>query len=290
MLDANTPDLNAAIAIAKLSFEPIIADETASFSTKAGGKIQFDYADLEDIIPAVTPALSQNGLSICSAIVPINNQLFLVTTLLHSSGQQRNSFYPLPNTVTDPKEFGSQVTFGRRRNTVCLLEINVVESPEKKKQLRSKAANEMKRVVNDEMAEYAKQAPKPSKSAASKKTASPLEAVNKPDTTAHDETYLYPKHNLIIKRVRELLGVDVQWVSDYFKENFNNVPGNLPLESIEKTLIDWSGMFDLPGFNNEDEAMDSFKASLRIAGNIGNYELDKVFIDWFNDQIANNAN
>ncbi|HEY9884712.1 MAG TPA: ERF family protein [Thermosynechococcaceae cyanobacterium] len=143
-----TPQLNEALSKAKLAFEPIIADETAAFNTKNGGRIEFDYADLGDIIPAVTKALSENGLAIASQPLPIGDKMYLVTRLLHSSGESLEAYYPLPDPGLDPKGFGSQLTFGRRYNQLCLLDINTVTDEESKKKKRDKARNEMRRELH----------------------------------------------------------------------------------------------------------------------------------------------
>jgi hypothetical protein len=143
-----TPNLNEALAKAKLAFEPIVADETAAFNTKAGGRIEFDYADLGDIIPAVTNALSENGLAIASQPIPIGEKMYLVTRLLHSSGESLEAYYPLPDPGLDPKGYGSQLTFGRRYNQLCLLDINTVTDEETKRNRKNKALNQARKELN----------------------------------------------------------------------------------------------------------------------------------------------
>ncbi len=143
-----TPQLNEALAKAKLAFEPIVADETAAFNTKSGGRIEFDYADLGDIIPAVTKALSENGLAIASQPLLIGDKMFLVTRLLHSSGESLEAYYPLPDPGLDPKGYGSQLTFGRRYNQLCLLDINTVTDEESKRNRRTKAMSQARRELS----------------------------------------------------------------------------------------------------------------------------------------------
>ncbi|HEY9597796.1 MAG TPA: ERF family protein [Cyanophyceae cyanobacterium] len=141
-----TPQLNEALAKAKLAFDPIVANETAAFKTKTGHEIKFDYADLDDILTAVTKALSEHGLALSSTIAPFEARPFLVTRLLHSSGESLESYYPLPlDPGSDPKTFGSALTYGRRYNTLCLLEINTVEDEQSKRERRVHAANEVRR-------------------------------------------------------------------------------------------------------------------------------------------------
>jgi hypothetical protein len=118
----NTPELNKAIALAKLDFPKILANRTVN-----AGKYSFTYAELEEIISAITPALSTNGLVLISQIQQNGTQLILCTSIRHSSGEFVESHYPLPNNFADPKQLGAAISYGRRYNTMCLLEISTIE-------------------------------------------------------------------------------------------------------------------------------------------------------------------
>jgi hypothetical protein len=118
----NTPELNKAIALAKLDFPKILANRTVN-----AGKYSFTYAELEEIISAITPALSTNQLVLISQIQQNSTQLILCTSIRHSSGEYVESHYPLPNDFADPKQLGAAISYGRRYNTMCLLEISTIE-------------------------------------------------------------------------------------------------------------------------------------------------------------------
>jgi hypothetical protein len=118
----NTPELNKAIALAKLEFPKILANRTVSV-----GKYSFTYAELEEITAAITPILSTNQLVLISQIRQNGTQLILITSIRHSSGEFVESHYPLPSEFADPKQLGAAISYGRRYNTMCLLEISTIE-------------------------------------------------------------------------------------------------------------------------------------------------------------------
>lgn len=123
-----TPQLNLALAKAHAQFPVILANRNVKIPTKAGREINFTYAELEEIATSVTPTLSSNGLVIVHQMQFVENKFCLISTLRHESGEQIESFYPLPTGFNDAKELGIQITYGRRYNTICLLDITAVDS------------------------------------------------------------------------------------------------------------------------------------------------------------------
>ncbi|WP_414755597.1 ERF family protein [Anabaena sp. CCY 9910] len=123
-----TPNLNAALAKAKAEIPAILANRNVKIPTKSGREISFTYAELEEIQPKITPVLSVNGLAIAHQMIFIETRYCLVSTLRHESGEQIDSVFPLPNDFNDAKELGVQISYGRRYNTLCLLDITVVDS------------------------------------------------------------------------------------------------------------------------------------------------------------------
>lgn len=107
-------------------------------------------------------------------------------------------------------------------------------------------------------------------------------------TKSTEVNYLFPQHNVLIRKVRDRLNIDVLWVSQYFQNRFKAMPGNLPQEAIEQTLIDWSGGFNMPRFKSRDQAIASFSAYLQENKNNGNNDLASTFITWY-DASMNDA-
>lgn len=123
-----TPHLNAALAKAKAEFPAILANRNVRIPTKTGREINFTYAELEEIAQAVVPALSSNGLAIAHQMQFVEDKFCLVSSLRHESGEQIESLFPLPIGFSDPKDLGAQISYGRRYNTLCLLDITIVDS------------------------------------------------------------------------------------------------------------------------------------------------------------------
>ncbi|AFY51356.1 ERF superfamily protein (plasmid) [Nostoc sp. PCC 7524] len=123
-----TPQLNAALAKAKAQIPAILANRNVKIPTKTGREINFTYAELEEIQPKITPVLSACGLAIAHQMTFVESRYCLVSTLRHESGEQIDSVFPLPGDFNDAKELGIQISYGRRYNTLCLLDITVVDS------------------------------------------------------------------------------------------------------------------------------------------------------------------
>lgn len=68
------------------------------------------YATLENVWEAVKEPLSSNGLAVTQ--VPCGQ--YLVTTIIHSSGQFIRGFYPLGELADDPQKLASKITYARR--------------------------------------------------------------------------------------------------------------------------------------------------------------------------------
>ena len=76
------------------------------------------YATLDEVIDAVTPALSKHGLDLSSKTIIIGDEQWLVSTLRHTSGQFERSFSRL--TEKQPQKVLAEVTYYRRKDYACL--------------------------------------------------------------------------------------------------------------------------------------------------------------------------
>lgn len=70
------------------------------------------YADLAAIADATLPALNAHGLAVTQMTKARDGALFLVTRLMHRSGQYIEGEWPLPNGT--PQQMGSALTYARR--------------------------------------------------------------------------------------------------------------------------------------------------------------------------------
>lgn len=107
-----------ALAKARAEFEAVRKTKTAKIKGRSkSGKdfeMSYSYADLGDVLSAITPALSKHGITPLQAPVRDGNGITIVTMLLHSSGQWIRSNLWMPGGDGKPQSVGSSITYGRR--------------------------------------------------------------------------------------------------------------------------------------------------------------------------------
>lgn len=109
-------ELVKALAIAQGSFKRVSYD-------KSNPHYKSKYASLEAIIDATREHLAKNGL----CVVHVIEGERVETRLLHTSGQWVSSTIPLFLDKRSPQAVGSALTYARRYNMCCLLNINAGE-------------------------------------------------------------------------------------------------------------------------------------------------------------------
>lgn len=72
------------------------------------------YADLASVWAACKTPLTSNGLSVVQTVENGGEKAYLVTTLLHTSGQWIRSFMPILMNKQDAQSLGSAITYCRR--------------------------------------------------------------------------------------------------------------------------------------------------------------------------------
>lgn len=73
------------------------------------------YATLSAITEAMRPHLSKHGLAVTQSLVYADGVQFIVTRIMHTSGQwMQDGGYALNPTKNDPQGMGSAVTYARR--------------------------------------------------------------------------------------------------------------------------------------------------------------------------------
>lgn len=108
-------DLAAALAKAQSVMKSVPFDRTnPHYKNK--------YATLASVIDTVRGPLAEQGLSYSQPIVRDGDGLYLLTKLMHPSGQWLASEYPLPDpTSVKPQEFGAALTYARRYSLCTIL-------------------------------------------------------------------------------------------------------------------------------------------------------------------------
>ena len=73
------------------------------------------YADLNDVLSAVVPALNNNGIVLLQPLVNIDGKNFVKTVLMHESGETFESLAEIfCNKQNDAQAYGSGISYARR--------------------------------------------------------------------------------------------------------------------------------------------------------------------------------
>ena len=110
-------ELFAALAAAQAEFAPVVKDSTAEVKMKAGGQYTFDYAGLDVIIAATTPALTKHGLAMMQ--FPTADE---VLTVLAKGGARIESRCAITG-WNDAQAFGSAITYFKRYARLSILSV-----------------------------------------------------------------------------------------------------------------------------------------------------------------------
>jgi hypothetical protein len=124
--DVPTPLLNAAFARAQGEFKEVAKNREVTIKTKTGGQYKFRYADLQAIYAAVRPALAANELALTQIESWEDNEWWITTRLLHSSGEKIESKMMVPTGFLDPadqdvKQLAGLFTYIRRYAASAML-------------------------------------------------------------------------------------------------------------------------------------------------------------------------
>ena len=110
-------ELIKALAEFKKTLEPVQKDKKGQIF-KTGPSVS--WSSLENIQEVVTPILAQNGLVVTHQIEEAGTSL--KTSIWHVSGESISSSYPLVTNV-DQKQYGAQLTYAKRYQVLCLLDL-----------------------------------------------------------------------------------------------------------------------------------------------------------------------
>lgn len=94
---------------------------TAALEDKVNPHFKASYASLSSVWEACRSQLSKNGLAVIQTMQNEGEQLTLVTTLTHSSGQWIKSYLPISTTKATPQALGSAITYMRRYSLAAMV-------------------------------------------------------------------------------------------------------------------------------------------------------------------------
>ena len=117
-----TSEITAALSKAQLAFKPLTRSKTVKIKS-AKGAFEYAYAPLDKIVEMIRKPLADNALAFVQRTRFEHGRLWLITALMHVSGQIIDSVYPLPEKVNDAQSFGSALTYAKRYSLSALLGI-----------------------------------------------------------------------------------------------------------------------------------------------------------------------
>lgn len=85
------------------------------------------YADLAEIRDTVMPTLSKHGIALVQYTQIGSAGFYLVTRLMHESGEVIESRFPLPENTDKPQQMGSAITYARRYMMAAICGITAEE-------------------------------------------------------------------------------------------------------------------------------------------------------------------
>jgi uncharacterized membrane protein YgcG len=85
------------------------------------------YADLAEIRDTVMPTLTKHGLALVQFTQIGSAGFYLVTRLMHESGEMMESRFPLPENTEKPQQMGSAITYARRYMMAAICGITAEE-------------------------------------------------------------------------------------------------------------------------------------------------------------------
>ncbi len=94
---------------------------TAALEDKVNPHFKASYASLSSVWEACRSQLSKNGLAIIQTMQNEGEQLMLITTLTHSSGQWIKSYLPISTVKATPQALGSAITYMRRYSLAAMV-------------------------------------------------------------------------------------------------------------------------------------------------------------------------
>jgi ERF superfamily len=112
MFSSEINEISGALAAAQSQFPVIVKDRRASIHS-AKGNYEYRYVSLSRMLEAVQPCLAAQGICFAQPLDSNEHGSYLVTLLLHRSGQWIASRLRIPE-LNDPQALGSFISYARR--------------------------------------------------------------------------------------------------------------------------------------------------------------------------------
>ncbi len=119
-MESQTPATTSFLALALVNAALELENPAKSASNP---HFKSTYAPLDEIVAYVRPLLAKHGLAVVQGAALLGETPVLRTRLLHTSGEELISDYPLNPVKPDPQGFASAVTYARRYSLLAMLNL-----------------------------------------------------------------------------------------------------------------------------------------------------------------------
>lgn len=117
-------EIATALSNAAIHFKPAIKVSKVDMTLKSGRQVKYNYADLQEIVNAIgIQNLADNGLSVSQLSTSDGRMHFVITLLMHESGQWLKSYYPVISESINPQAVGAAFTYARRYSLAAICNI-----------------------------------------------------------------------------------------------------------------------------------------------------------------------
>lgn len=124
--EPTTPPADYAIADALAAAQAELRDPPRAKEGQIRGRRGYRYAGLDDLLGTVRPVLARHGIAIVQPVELRDGQLYLISRLIHGSGDTLESLWPLTCTGS-AQERGSELTYARRYTLEGLIGVAATE-------------------------------------------------------------------------------------------------------------------------------------------------------------------
>lgn len=115
------------------------------------------YADLNDVLEAIVPALNNNGIVLLQPLVNIEGKNFVKTVLMHESGEVFESLAEIfCKNQNDAQAYGSGITYARRYSLSSICGIGS-EDDDGQKAVSTKKVEAIENITDEKFNELIKQ-------------------------------------------------------------------------------------------------------------------------------------
>ena len=143
--------MNSSQSVSKLAPALLKAQTQMGGAVKEAKNPYFksNYADLNSVREAATPALNANGITLLQPMTMRDGKQFVQTLLLHESGEWLSSETEVVvGKQNDPQAAGSGISYARRYGLQSLLSIGAVDDDGEAGMVRAKPAYEAPKAPN----------------------------------------------------------------------------------------------------------------------------------------------